>query len=194
MSGKGSMREKLALGLKKAQALGSGATGGAEASAKTKRGKKAKKKAKAAKSKGQVEELAGTKDRDDGKDQSGTTEDQGGLEAHGGPGGPQASLERSEDQDSPERSSERPQRSNIIREPKVLRRLARRSALESVTSNGTVAAAAMVVAALLAVVVANSAAYDPLHEFLELPLTLDERDRLTSSAERLREVARGLGY
>ena len=29
---------------------------------------------------------------------------------------------------------------------------------------------------------------------LELPLTLDERDRLTSSAERLREVARGLGY
>ena len=40
------------------------------------------------------------------------------------------------------------------------------------TSNGTVAAAAMVVAALLAVVVANSAAYEPLHEFLELPLTL----------------------
>ena len=29
---------------------------------------------------------------------------------------------------------------------------------------------------------------------LELPLTLDERDRLTTSAERLREVARGLGY
>ena len=29
---------------------------------------------------------------------------------------------------------------------------------------------------------------------LELPLTLDERDRLTASAERLREVARGLGY
>ena len=172
MSGKSSMREKLALGLRKAQALGSGATDGAEASAKTKRGKKAKKKAKAAKSKGQVEELAGTKDREDGKDQSGTTEDQGGLEAHGGPGGPQASPERSEDQDSPERSPERPQRPNIIREPKVLRRLARRSALESVTSNGTVAAAAMVVAALLAVVVANSAAYEPLHEFLELPLTL----------------------
>ena len=86
MSGKGSMREKLALGLRKAQALGSGATDGAEASVKTKRGKKAKKKAKAAKSKGQVEELAGTKGRDDGKDQSGTTEDQGGLEARGGPG------------------------------------------------------------------------------------------------------------
>ena len=29
---------------------------------------------------------------------------------------------------------------------------------------------------------------------LELPLTLDERDRLTASAERLRDVARGLGY
>ena len=29
---------------------------------------------------------------------------------------------------------------------------------------------------------------------LELPLTLDERDRLTESATRLREAARGLGY
>ena len=29
---------------------------------------------------------------------------------------------------------------------------------------------------------------------LELPLTLDERDRLTASAQHLREVARGLGY
>ena len=29
---------------------------------------------------------------------------------------------------------------------------------------------------------------------LELPLTDDERTRLTASAERLREVARGLGY
>ncbi|WP_067782825.1 L-lactate dehydrogenase [Actinomyces vulturis] len=29
---------------------------------------------------------------------------------------------------------------------------------------------------------------------LDLPLTLDERDRLTASAERLRSVARGLGY
>ena len=29
---------------------------------------------------------------------------------------------------------------------------------------------------------------------LELPLTLDERDSLTASAKRLREVARGLGY
>ena len=78
----------------------------------------------------------------------------------------------SNDQVGPDRFPERPQRSNIIREPKVIRRLARRSALEKVTSNGTVAAAAMVAAALLAVVVANSAAYSPLHEFLELPLTL----------------------
>ena len=29
---------------------------------------------------------------------------------------------------------------------------------------------------------------------LELPLTDDERARLIASAERLREVARGLGY
>ena len=29
---------------------------------------------------------------------------------------------------------------------------------------------------------------------LELPLTPEERERLTASAERLREVARGLGY
>ena len=29
---------------------------------------------------------------------------------------------------------------------------------------------------------------------LELPLTPDEKERLTASAERLREVARGLGY
>ena len=29
---------------------------------------------------------------------------------------------------------------------------------------------------------------------LELPLTPDELERLTASAERLREVARGLGY
>lgn len=162
------MREKLALGLRQAQALGGGAPGDAEASAKAKRGKKAKKKTKAAKSKDQVEELAETKNHDDGKDQP-KTGGQAELEVRGSS---QAPLERSNDQAGPDRSPERPQRSNIIREPKVIRRLARRSALEKVTSNGTVAAAAMVAAALLAVVVANSAAYSPLHEFLELPLTL----------------------
>ena len=122
------MREKLALGLRQAQALGGGAPGDAEASAKAKRGKKAKKKTKAAKSKDQVEELAETKNHDDGKDQP-KTGGQAELEAHGGS---QASLERSEDQDSPERSSERPQRSNIIREPKVTMEIGRASCRERV--------------------------------------------------------------
>ena len=31
-------------------------------------------------------------------------------------------------------------------------------------------------------------------ERLELPLTADEKERLTASADHLREVARGLGY
>ncbi|WP_058270724.1 Na+/H+ antiporter NhaA [Olsenella massiliensis] len=64
------------------------------------------------------------------------------------------------------------QQRGIIREPKVVRRLKSRSALETITSNGTIAAAMMVVAALLAVIVANSPAYEPLHHVLEAPLTL----------------------
>ena len=63
-------------------------------------------------------------------------------------------------------------RSAIIRETAVARRLDRRSALSKITSNGTVAAAVMVGAALLAVVVANSPAYEAVHEFFEMPLSL----------------------
>lgn len=61
-------------------------------------------------------------------------------------------------------------RVTIIREPAVTRRIAHRSALQKVTSNGTIAAAVMVAAALLAVIVANSPAYEVVHEAIETPL------------------------
>ena len=61
-------------------------------------------------------------------------------------------------------------RPGIIREPAVVRRLEQQSALDKITSNGTIAAAVMVVAALLAVVVANSPAYELVHEMLEAPV------------------------
>lgn len=51
----------------------------------------------------------------------------------------------------------------IFDEPAVIRRLEQRSSLESLTSNGTIAAAVMVLAAILAVIVANS----PFHEVVE---------------------------
>ena len=63
-------------------------------------------------------------------------------------------------------------RSTIIAEPAVVKRLSRASAIEEVTSNGTVAAAVMVMAALLAVVVANSPAYETVHHILEAELSV----------------------
>ncbi|MDY4522061.1 MAG: Na+/H+ antiporter NhaA [Atopobium sp.] len=58
---------------------------------------------------------------------------------------------------------EMPKRSTIIREPAVVRRLARSSQISKFASDGTIAAAVMVFAALLAVMVANSALFEPLH-------------------------------
>lgn len=61
---------------------------------------------------------------------------------------------------------------SIIADDSVARRLDKRSALQKITSNGTIAAAVMVCAAILAVVVANTPAYEPVHEFFETPLKL----------------------
>lgn len=63
-------------------------------------------------------------------------------------------------------------RSQIISEPAVARRVGQRSRLDTITSNGTIAAAVMVVAALLAVVVANSPASEAVNWVLETRLTL----------------------
>lgn len=63
-------------------------------------------------------------------------------------------------------------RAGIIREPKVARRLERRGVLQRVTSNGTIAAGVMVASALVALIVANSPAYEAVHDFLELPIAL----------------------
>ncbi|MBY4797500.1 Na+/H+ antiporter NhaA [Collinsella sp. AGMB00827] len=52
------------------------------------------------------------------------------------------------------------------------RRIRRKTALERITGNGTVSAAVMVCAALLAIIVANTDAYEVLHEFLETPISL----------------------
>lgn len=51
-------------------------------------------------------------------------------------------------------------------------RLERRSALERITGNGTVSAAVMIVAAIAAVACANTAAYEPLHEWFLQPVTI----------------------
>lgn len=59
---------------------------------------------------------------------------------------------------------------SIIAEDAVARRLEKRSSLSKITSNGTIAAAVMVLAAILAVVVANTPAYEPVHEFFETPI------------------------
>ena len=61
-------------------------------------------------------------------------------------------------------------RPSIFREPAVIRRLERRSALRTVTGSSTVAAAVMVVAALLALVVANTPLYEGVEYLLALPL------------------------
>ena len=60
----------------------------------------------------------------------------------------------------------------IYREPAVVKRISRRTSMERFTSNGTIAAAIMVAAALLAVLVANSPAYEVVHEVLEAPLAV----------------------
>ena len=63
-------------------------------------------------------------------------------------------------------------RSAIIGEPAVVRRMSRRTSLQKVTSNGTIAAAVMVAAALLAVIVANSPAYEAVEHVLQAPLSI----------------------
>lgn len=68
--------------------------------------------------------------------------------------------------------SAKEQAAAIIAEPAVVNRLVKASAIDEITSNGTIAAAVMVMAALLAVVVANSSAYEIVHELLEARLSL----------------------
>ncbi|MDD3486517.1 MAG: Na+/H+ antiporter NhaA, partial [Atopobiaceae bacterium] len=70
--------------------------------------------------------------------------------------------------------------SPIISVPTVARRVARRPAWQRLTSNGTVAAAVMVFAAILAIIVANSSAYEVVHEALSTPLTLGVGDLVGS--------------
>ena len=65
-----------------------------------------------------------------------------------------------------------PKRISIIAEPAVIRRLSAQSVVESVTSNGTIAATVMVLAALLAVVVANSPAHEAVEHFLTAELSV----------------------
>lgn len=60
----------------------------------------------------------------------------------------------------------------IIRESAVVKRHARTSKIEEITSNGTIAAAVMVGAALLAVLIANTDAYEIVHKLLETPLVV----------------------
>lgn len=52
------------------------------------------------------------------------------------------------------------------------RRLERRSVVERITSNGTIAAAVMIVAAVAAVICANTDAYELLHEWFARPVTI----------------------
>ena len=59
----------------------------------------------------------------------------------------------------------------IIGVPAVARRIARRTTYQKVTSNGTIAAAVMVLAAILAIIVANSPAYEVVHEFISTELS-----------------------
>lgn len=59
---------------------------------------------------------------------------------------------------------------HIIKDDAVARRLERRTSIQRITSNGTIAAAVMVVAAILAVIVANTPAYEGVHEFFETPI------------------------
>ena len=63
-------------------------------------------------------------------------------------------------------------RVSIIAEPAVVNRLSRQSAIDSVTSNGTIAAAVMVLSALLAVAVANSPAHEIVEHVLESTIAI----------------------
>lgn len=65
-----------------------------------------------------------------------------------------------------------PKRISIIAEPAVIRRLSAQSVVESITSNGTIAATVMVLASLLAVVVANSPAHEAVEHFLTADLSV----------------------
>ena len=53
-----------------------------------------------------------------------------------------------------------------------LRRLRRKSMLEHITGNGTISAAVMILAAVAAVACANLPAYDAIHEWMQLPVTI----------------------
>ncbi len=83
---------------------------------------------------------------------------------------PQASATQ-EDGTSQVKVSKPTRRSSIIAEPAVVKRLSTQSTLESITSNGTIAAAVMVMAAILAVIVANSPVYEVVHHVLEAQLS-----------------------
>ena len=61
---------------------------------------------------------------------------------------------------------------SMIDEPAVVHRLEQRSELERFTSDSSVAAAVMVFAAIAAVFVANSPAYEAVHEVFEAPFSL----------------------
>ena len=56
--------------------------------------------------------------------------------------------------------------------PQQRRRLERRGMWECITSNGTISAAVMILAAVAAVICANLPVYEPIHEFLQEPVTL----------------------
>jgi NhaA family Na+:H+ antiporter len=61
---------------------------------------------------------------------------------------------------------------NIIAVPEELKRQVRRTSRQKITSNGTIAAAVMVFAAIIALIVANTDAYELVHELLEEPIGL----------------------
>ena len=63
-------------------------------------------------------------------------------------------------------------RQSISAEPAVVNRLSTMSAIDKITSNGTIAAAVMVLSAVLAVAVANSDAYHIVHQILEAQLSV----------------------
>jgi NhaA family Na+:H+ antiporter len=65
-----------------------------------------------------------------------------------------------------------PKRISIIAEPAVVRRLSSQRVIDSITSNGTIAATVMVLSALLAVVVANSPAHEAVEHILQAELSV----------------------
>lgn len=83
-----------------------------------------------------------------------------------------ASSANDDTSDDNSTDKENPAKLTIIAEPAVVARLSRITAFDAIASNGTIAAAVMVMAALLAVIVANSPAYELVHEFLEARLSV----------------------